>query len=81
MSRIVQKGQTIGFYMDRPIFDWIEDDSGWRWEFIGICGPIVDLESLESDLCVIAPGLLYRRQSSTSTNARRAASASRANGK
>ncbi|MFN3982013.1 MAG: hypothetical protein ACK4SA_16680 [Caldilinea sp.] len=73
----MQKGPAIGFYMDRPIFDWIEDDSGRRWEFIGICGPIVDLESLESDLCVIAPGLLYRRQSSTSTNARHAYSSTR----
>lgn len=58
---------SLGMYEGKPIPSWIETGDGWRGEFAGVCGPVVDLGALPRDCRIIAPGLMYRPDKKTPT--------------
>ncbi len=60
-------GQIIGKFLDRPIYVWVQDPYGARYEFVRALteltkGKDVDI-SITVDECIIVPGLLYRKPS------------------
>lgn len=58
---------SLGIYQGKPIPPWIETGDGWRGEFVGVCRPTPDLETLPGDCRIIAPGLMYRPDKKTPT--------------
>ncbi len=58
-------GQIIGKFLDRPIYEWVEDRHGARYEFVRALtelnsGHDFDI-SITVNECIIMPGLLYRK--------------------
>jgi len=63
-SKLVH-GQVIGKFLDRPIYEWVLDPYGARYEFVRALtelasGYDVDI-SITANECIIMPGLLYRK--------------------
>lgn len=58
---------SMGLYQGKPIPPWIETGDGWRGEFAGVCGDVVDIRKLPADCRIIAPGLMYRPDKKTPT--------------
>lgn len=59
ISEGMVKGPTIGTYADKPIPAWIRTHEGYA-DYVGVTGPVVDLDKLKPGQFVIAPGLLYQ---------------------
>lgn len=62
-TTIAPKGKVIGRFLDMPIYDWVMDGVGQRYDFVRAL-PVSSGESFDLELavneCVIMPGLLYR---------------------
>lgn len=58
-------GEVIGRFLDKPIYDWVEDPHGARYEFVRALTQIARNESFDmklgADECIIMPGLLYKK--------------------
>jgi hypothetical protein len=57
---IIEHGPSVGTYKGRDIPAWIKAASGRMADYVGICGPSVDLDTLAAGQSVIAPGLVYQ---------------------
>lgn len=55
------RGPEIGAYAGKPIPAWIDTQQG-RHRYVGVTGPRVNLNTLTPGQLVIAPGLLYERE-------------------
>ena len=63
---VIEKGPPTGEqHHGRDILAWIGTEDGSRWAFnrraVEARGGGVELSQLRHDECVIAPGLIYRR--------------------
>lgn len=58
--RVLERGPSVGRYRDSEIPAWIEMADGKRYEYVGICGPIVDFTNLTVGQLALAPGLIYQ---------------------
>jgi hypothetical protein len=58
--RVALLGESLGRYLDRDIPAWYETADGKRHEYVRVCGPRPDFDTLVSGQSVLAPGLLYQ---------------------
>lgn len=58
-------GPVIGRFMDKPIYEWVEDPYGARYGFVRVIMPYALGEDFEMEMGVdegiIPPGLLYKK--------------------
>lgn len=58
-------GEVIGRFLDMPIYDWVADPYGDRYEYVRAIPQMasgVDFQmSIGKDECIIVPGLLYKK--------------------
>lgn len=60
--RAIEKGPVIGRYYGRDIPQFIINGLGERSDFVRVEPSPVDITKLGDDECIIAPGLVYKRQ-------------------
>ena len=58
--RVAECGPSVGRYRDSAIPAWIVMGDGKRYEYAGICGPVVDFANLAEGQLALAPGLIYQ---------------------
>lgn len=65
---IVEHGPSIGTHHGKPIPEFFIDDQGVRHNYVGLApedppgSGRVNMETLDADVSVISPGLLYRQE-------------------
>lgn len=65
MGRVIEKGPIVARYMDQGIPSYFIDELGKKFNYIGLApqtppgSGVVDLEQLDPNQAVLAPGLLF----------------------
>jgi hypothetical protein len=58
--RVVERGPSLGRYMDSEIPAWLLLGDETRYEYVATCGPVVDCATIKPDQVALAPGLVYQ---------------------